>query len=124
MHRTGCGSPGAGRPSSGIPRGAKWERLAGVGVGERGGGSCFQLRCARLPAGRQRCKESGRRGRGEGRRDGEGRREGGREILEDQAPLREKPARGERRGYVGSQERALFLFPLAFWHKTAQLVII
>ncbi|XDC50303.1 hypothetical protein R6Z07M_001485 [Ovis aries] len=33
MHRPGCGSPGARRPSSGIPRGAKWERLAGVGLG-------------------------------------------------------------------------------------------
>lgn len=44
MHCTGCGSPGAGRPSSGILRGAKWERFAGVWIGARGGGSCFQLR--------------------------------------------------------------------------------
>ncbi|MEJ1283290.1 hypothetical protein NN561_014259 [Cricetulus griseus] len=31
MHRTGCGSPGAGLPTSGIPRGEKWERLARLG---------------------------------------------------------------------------------------------
>lgn len=45
-------------------------------------------------------------------------RDGGREILEGQAPLGEKPARGERRECAGSQERALLLFLLAFWHKT------
>lgn len=121
MHRTGCCSPRARRPSSGIPKGAKWERLAGVGVGARGGGSCFQLRRARLPASNAAKRAGGEGGRGEGeegRRDGEGGRERGREILKGRAPLREKPARGERRRYAGSQKRALFLFSLSFWHKT------
>lgn len=83
-------------------------------------GQLFPAAASATPR-QQRCKESGRRGRrgrGEGRRDGERGRKGGREILEGQAPLREKPARGERRGYAGSREQVLFLFPLSFWHKT------
>lgn len=67
MHRTGCGSPGAGTPTSRIPRGEKWERLTRLGVGARGGaGGGVQLFPAAVsaPLLQQHCKESGRRGRG------------------------------------------------------------
>lgn len=90
MHRTGCGSPGAGLPTSGIPRGEKWERLARLGVGARGGGSCFQLRWVRLSSS-STAKKAGD--------EGGGGQAGGREILEGRAPW----------GSAGSRERALSL---------------
>lgn len=102
MHRPGCGSPGARRPSSGIPRGAKWERLAGVGVGAPGGAdvsSCGERDSP--PAALQREREAREE---EGKREGEGRKGGGREgDPPGPGTLREKPARGERRGDAGSQ---------------------
>lgn len=85
-------------------------RSLGRGAGR---GQLFPA-AVRATPGQQHCKESGRRGRGEGGREGGN-------LLEGQAPLGEKPARGDLRGPKSGRS---FSFRLLSGTRRAQLVII